>query len=110
MTQEILTLNVHREIDAMGEHIRSELRHLTEGLPITVSGGGPFFKLNASGRKIFNYRDAVSCDKEWQRLASLALLNRDIVISGSLAGCTASTTTDMQVSSLLEGVKEILNV
>ncbi len=110
VTQEVLTLNVHREIDAMGEYIRSELRHLTEGLPITVSGGGPFFKLNASGRKIFNYRDTVSCDKEWQRLASLALLNRDIVISGSLAGCTALTTTDKQVSSLLEGIKEILNV
>lgn len=108
VTQDALTPEVHGEIEAMGEFIRSELRRLTEGLPVTVTGGGPFFKLNASGREIVNYRDTVTCDKEWQRLASLELFNRGIVISGSMAGCTASTTTKAQAAALLEGIGEIL--
>jgi len=108
-TQEAVTSEVHGGMDAMGEHIRTELRKLTEGLPVSVTGGGPFFKLNSTDREIVNYRDTVTCDKEWQRLASLELFNRGILISGSMAGCIASTTTDAQASALLDGIGEILS-
>lgn len=110
VTQDALTADVCEKMTTMGDRIRAELRRITEGLPFSVSGGGPFFKLNASACDIVNYRDAITCDKEWQRLAAMILFNRGILISGSMAGCIASTTTDAQADLLLGGIEEILAV
>lgn len=108
VTQKALTPKVYDALDTLGERIRTELRDLTDGLPLTVSGGGPFFKLNATAREVRNYRDTITCDKEWQRLAAMSLFNRGILISGSMAGCIASTTTTAQADALLAGIMEVL--
>lgn len=109
-TQQALTPDVVEAIEISGERIRSELRRMTEQLPLSVSGGGPFFKVNATAAEIVNYRDTITCDKEWQRLAAMTLFNSGVVISGSMAGCIASTTTDAQIDALLAGVEAIVRL
>ena len=74
-------------INARGERTRARLSEVCEGLPLTVTGAGSLFKINASEHRIRSYRNSASVDHRWQELASLALANEGFLLSKGLQGC-----------------------
>ena len=109
-TMEALTPDVFENFDAAGERLRARLRRICDGLPLTVTGVGSLFKVNATAAEITDYRSAATADKVWQQLASLALLNEGYWLSKGLQGCISTATTDEHVDGLLEAFAALVRV
>ena len=107
-TLEALTEDVFQALNDTGERIRGRLRELCSGLPLRVTGVGPFYKVNATSRTIYDYRDAVTIDKDWERLASLAMLNEGFLLTSTMRGCVATATTEDQISGFLAAFSGLL--
>ena len=107
-TLEALTEDVFQALNDTGERIRGRLRELCPGLPLRVTGVGPFYKVNATSRTIYDYRDAVTVDKDWERLASLAMLNEGFLLTSTMRGCVATATTEDQISGFLAAFSGLL--
>ena len=108
VTLEALTEEVFQALNETGDRIRGRLREICAGLPLCVTGAGPFFKVNATSRTISDYRDAVTVDKEWERLASLAMLNEGFLLTSTLRGCASTATTEDQISGFLAAFSDLL--
>ncbi len=109
-TMEALTPEAFEALNAKGEEIRRRLRRICDGLPLRVTGAGSLFKVNATEVDIVDYRGTVTADREWERLASLALLNEGIFLTPSLQGCLATSTTDEQVERLLAAFETLVTL
>lgn len=107
-TLEALTPEVFEVFNARGEEIRRRLRGICDGLPLRVTGAGSLFKVNATEAEITDYRGTVTADHEWERIASLALLNEGIFLTPSLQGCLATSTTDEQVERFLAAFETLV--
>jgi glutamate-1-semialdehyde 2,1-aminomutase len=107
-TLDNLTPQAFEQLNGRGAHIREELSRLFAGLPVTISGAGSLFKINATPREIVDYRTAASADKEWERLASLHLLNEGYLLTNSLQGCVSLVTTEAQIAGLLGAVEDLI--
>ena len=107
-TLDALTPACHDKLNATADTVRQKLSALCEGLPLTVTGAGPLFKINATGRDIRNHRDTVTVDREWEGLASLALLNDRIMLTSSLRGCISLATTTAQVDAFVDAFAGVL--
>jgi glutamate-1-semialdehyde 2,1-aminomutase len=108
VTMEALTLPVFERLNGMGETLRAKLRSLFDGLPLTVSGTGSLFKVNAIGRPITNYQDSVEVDGEWQQVVSIALANEGFLLSKGLQGCVSTVTTEEEIDDLVGAFAAIL--
>ncbi len=107
-TLEALTEDVFQAINDSGDQIRESLREICSGLPLSITGAGPFYKVNATSRTLSDYRDAVTIDKEWERLASLAMLNEGFLLTSTMRGCVSTATTEDQISGFLAAFSDLL--
>ncbi len=107
-TLEALTEDVFQELNDTGERLRGRLRELCAGLPLRVTGVGPFYKVNATSRAICDYRDAATIDKDWERLASLAMLNEGFLLTSTMRGCVSTATTEDHISGFLTAFAGLL--
>ena len=107
-TMEALTPEVFRELNASGERIRRELRRIGEGLPLQVTGVGSLFKINATDLAVRDYRTALTVDRRWQELASLALLNEGFLLTTKLHGCVSLATTEEQIENFLSAFERLV--
>ena len=107
-TLKALTPACHDQLNSTADVVRQRLSALCEGLPLTVTGAGPLFKINATGRNIRDHRDTVTVDKEWESLASLALLNDGIMLTPSLRGCISLATTAGQTDAFVDAFAGLL--
>jgi glutamate-1-semialdehyde aminotransferase len=107
-TLEALTEDVFQAINDSGDQIRERLREICSGLPLSITGAGPFYKVNATSRTLSDYRDAVTIDKEWERLASLAMLNEGFLLTSTMRGCVSTATTEDQISGFLAAFSDLL--
>lgn len=101
-TLDELTIEAFAQINALGKQVRRRLREVCEGLPLSITGAGSLFKINATARVIRDYRDAMTVDREWERIASLALLNEGFMLTSSLHGCVSTRTTAAETDTLIE--------
>ncbi|MEX0741925.1 MAG: aminotransferase class III-fold pyridoxal phosphate-dependent enzyme, partial [Phycisphaeraceae bacterium] len=85
-TMEALTPDAFQQINERGERLRGQLKRVCEGLPLTVTGAGSLFKINAIDHPIASYRDSVAVDGDWQQVASAALANEGFLLSKGLQG------------------------
>ena len=46
--------------------MRAGLEEICKGVPVTITGSGSFFKINATSADITDYRDAVTADGAWE--------------------------------------------
>ena len=107
-TMEALTPEVFRELNTSGERIRRELRRIGEGLPLRVTGVGSLFKINATDLAVRDYRTALTVDRRWQELASLALLNEGFLLTTKLHGCVSLATTEEQIENFLSAFERLV--
>ena len=107
-TMDALTEDVLAALNAGGERIRSSLGELCRGLPLQITGAGSLFKISATPHEITDYRTAATADREWQEIASLALLNEGFLLPPSLHGCLATATTDDHVERFLAAFASLL--
>ncbi len=107
-TLEALSEDVVQDLNDNGERMRSRLREVCAGLPLSVTGAGPFYKINATSRAIADYWDAATVDKEWERLAALALLNQGYFMTSTLRGCVSTATTEDQVAGFLDAFSNLI--
>ena len=107
-TMEALTPETFDRINAAGERLRVKLRKVCEGLPLTVTGVGSLFKVNAIDRPIVNYRDSVTIDGAWQQTASVALANEGFLVSKGLQGCVSTVTPESQIEGLADAFAAIV--
>ncbi len=107
-TLDTLTPDVFEDLNARGVNIRGRLRQICDGLPLTITGAGSLFKVNATETEITDYRGTVTADQEWERVVSLALLNEGIFLTPGLQGCLATTTTDEQVEQFLSAFETLI--
>ncbi|RVT81691.1 aspartate aminotransferase family protein [Rhodobacteraceae bacterium CCMM004] len=105
-----LTPETFAAMNAMGATVRRRLSAATAGLPLTVTGAGSLFKLTAAAGPIRDYADAAVADKEWEALASLALLNRGFVLTTGLAGCVSAVTRKDEIDALVAAIAEVLTL
>lgn len=110
VTLEAMNQAAHDKLNAEGEDLRRRLRAMCEGLPLTVTGVGPLFKINATSRDIRDHSDTVTIDKEWESLASLALLNDGVMLTTSLRGCVSQATTAAHTDAFVESFSDILRI
>ena len=78
--------------------------------PLQVSGLGSLFKVSATAESLTDYRATLTCDLEWQQLASLALSNDGIFFNPQLNGCVATTTTTEQIEMFLHAFAGIVSM
>lgn len=107
-TLDALSEEVYEALDLAGERVRRGLREICAGLPLRITGAGPFFKINATARDIADHWDAVTVDKAWEQLASLALLNDGFMLAPTLRGCVSTATTEAQIGDLLVAFADIV--
>ena len=87
-------------------------QHLSEaclGMPLQVTGAGSLFKVNATSCEIKDYRDSLTADKEWERIASLAMLNEGFMVTQSMQGCVSTETTAYEVNSFIDVFSTLLH-
>ncbi len=107
-TMEALTPEVFEQLEATGERIRTRLRDICQGLPLQVTGAGSLFKVSATGQPLRNYRAAMTVDKKWQEIASLALLSDGFLVTPKLHGCVSLATTEEQVEDFLTAFEVVV--
>lgn len=107
-TLEALTPSAFDALNAMGEWLRERLRQICAGAPLQISGMGSLFKISATPEVVTSYRGTLTCDLDWQRVASLALLNDGIFFNPYLNGCIATTTTTEQIETFLSAFGAIV--
>lgn len=103
-----LTPEAFDQMNAAGADIRARLNTMVSGLPLCITGAGSLFKISATAGPITNYRHAASGDKAWEKLFSLALLNRGFVLTTELQGCVSLVTSDADIDAFLGAVEEVL--
>ena len=101
-TMEAMTPDAFDAINARGEQTRARLSEACEGLPLTVTGAGSLFKVNATEHEIRDYRGSATVDHRWQELLSLALANEGFLLSKGLQGCVSTATTEGEIDNLIE--------
>ena len=107
-TLDELTIEAFAQINTLGEQVRQRLRKVCEGLPLRITGKGSLFKINATAQEIRDYRDAMTVDREWERVASLALLNEGFMLTSSLHGCVSTQTTAAETDALIQAFSAIV--
>lgn len=108
VTLEMLTPDAFAQLAELGAYARRGLADIARGLPLQVTGAGSLFKVTATARPLRDYRDAVTADKRWESLCSLALLNEGYVLTPSLSGCVSLVTTREHVDGLLAAFRRVL--
>ena len=69
---------------------------------------GSLFKINATDLAIRDYRTALTVDRRWQELASLALLNEGFLLTTKLHGCVSLATTEEQIENFLSAFERLV--
>ena len=100
-TMEALTPDVYESINAKGAKMRAGLEAASAGVPLTITGAGSFFKINATAEDITDYRGAVTVESAWEELLSLGLFNAGYLLTPHLHGCCSVVTTDEQIEGFL---------
>jgi glutamate-1-semialdehyde 2,1-aminomutase len=108
-TMQVLTPEAFDQINTRGQQMRERLGEVCEGLPLTVTGAGSLFKVNASDHPIASYRDSASVDGAWQQTASLALLTKGFLLSKGLQGCVSTATAEAEIDDLANAFAEIVD-
>ncbi len=107
-TLEALTPEVFETLNEKGEKVRTRLREICDGLALRVTGAGSLFKISATEAEITDYRGTLTADREWERVASLSLLNEGFFLTQNLQGCLATTTTDDQIEAFLAAFQSVV--
>jgi glutamate-1-semialdehyde 2,1-aminomutase len=107
-TMQALSTDAFNQINACGERMRARLSEVCEGLPLTVTGAGSLFKINAIDHPITSYRDSASVDSAWQQVASLALTTEGFLVSKGLQGCVSTATSETEIDDLAAAFEEIV--
>ena len=107
-TMEALTPDVFESINAKGAKMRAGLEAASAGVPLTITGEGSFFKINATAEDITDYRGAVTVDGEWEEVLSLGLFNAGYLLTPHLHGCCSVATTDEQIEGFLAAFADLV--
>ena len=107
-TMEALTEDVFESINAKGAKMRAGLEEASAGVPLTITGAGSFFKINATNEDITDYRAAVTVDAEWEEVLSRGLFNAGYMVTPHLHGCCSVATTDEQMEGFLAAFGELV--
>lgn len=95
-------------INRLGAEVRRRLTEIVAGLPITITGAGSLFKINATARPVTDYRSAVTVDAAWEKLASQLLLIDGFMLTPTLHGCVSTVTTEEHVNGFLAAFAAIV--
>ena len=95
-------------INDLGSRVRAGLAAAVEGLPVTITGAGSLFKINATERPITDYRSASTADKSWEKLASQLLLIDGFLLTPTLHGCVSTVTSEAQADALVSAFTDIV--
>ena len=96
-------------INALGAEVRRRLREIVTGLPITITGAGSLFKINATAVPVTDYRSAITVDGAWGKLASQQLLIDGFMLTPTLHGCVSTVTEQRHVDDLLAAFAAIVS-
>ncbi len=107
-TMEAMTPDAYDKINARGAYVRQRLIAMTDSLPVTISGAGSLFKINATAETLTNYRSAATAEKQWETLASQLMLIEGYMLTPALSGCVSTVTTDDHVEGFLSAFENIL--
>ena len=107
-TMEALTPDVYESINAKGAKMRAGLEAATAGVPLTITGAGSFFKINATAEDITDYRGAVTVDGVWEEVLSLGLCNAGYLLTPHLHGCCSVVTSDEQIEGFLAAFADLV--
>lgn len=107
-TLDALTPAVFDALNAAGGRVRGELRRITDGKPLQITGAGSLFKISATGTAIVDHRSSMTCDAHWEELASLALLNEGFFLTTRLHGCLSTATSPDDVDRFLAAVERLV--
>ena len=105
---EAMTPDAFEAINARGAHVRRRLEAMTDDLPVTITGAGSLFKINATDAAVTDYRSAATAERDWEALASQLLLIDGYMMTPTLHGCVSTATTDDHVEGLLDAFERIL--
>jgi glutamate-1-semialdehyde 2,1-aminomutase len=97
-----LTPEVFDRLNAEGARVRERLRVICAGLPLSVTGAGSLFKINATAAEPVDHRTSLTCDADWEDLASLALLTEGFFLTTRLHGCLSTATRPEDLDRFLE--------
>ncbi len=107
-TMEALTPEVYDSMNAKGAKMRTGLEAASAGVPLTITGAGSFFKINATSEDITDYRAAVTVDGQWEEVLSLGLFNAGYLLTPHLHGCCSVVTTDEQIEGFLAAFTDLI--
>ena len=107
-TMEALTPEAFEDINAKGAKVRAGLEDICAGVPLTITGVGSFFKVNATAEDITNYRASVTVDGKWEEVASRGLYNAGYLLTPHLHGCCSTATTDEQIDGFLAAFADLV--
>ena len=101
-------------LDEIGDGIRDGLRAVfaEQARRWQVTGRGSLFRLHPHDRPIRSYRDSHSSDEEALTMDHLQklLLEREVYLPGYGLGCMNLSTTDDDITHLVEAIADALPV
>ncbi len=95
-------------INTLGAEVRRRLVEIVKGLPLTVTGAGSLFKINATAEPVTDYRSAITADAAWEKLVSQLLLIDGFMLTPTLHGCVSTATRPEHVDGLLAAIAAIV--
>ena len=95
-------------INALGAEVRRRLAEIVAGLPLTVTGAGSLFKINATAERVTDYRSAITVDGGWEKLVSQLLLIDGYMLTPTLHGCVSTVSTQDHVEGFLAAFASIV--
>jgi glutamate-1-semialdehyde 2,1-aminomutase len=107
-TMTALDPQAFERINAMGAEVRRRLTEIVAGLPITITGAGSLFKINATAVPVTDYRSAVTVDAAWEKLVSQLLLIDGFMLTPTLHGCVSTVTERTHVERFLDAFAAIV--
>ena len=78
------------------------------GVPVQVTGMGPFYAMHFMDHDINNFRDAANADQEFKRQMFLGLMNEGILVASYMVGALSTPMTEADVESHVDALRRVL--
>ncbi len=107
---EKLTPEVMMRTEALRDQLADGIRDVSAefGVPVQVTGMGPFYAMHFTDHAVNNFRDAANVDQEFKRQMFLGLMNEGILVASYMVGSLSTPMTEADVESHVDALRRVL--
>ena len=111
VVMEAMTPEVYQRLNSLGKSLRAKLRAVFDELevPCQITGTASFFGMHIMSEPVTDYRSSLRSDKSMRHALFMGLVNEGVLLQESCAGALSTLTTESEVDTLVDAVREVLH-